>query len=246
MALQTGVRNEAYARLLLEPLGDGERVVVVHLHSQRESYRAAHDEPCVERADNAANIYLCLIADLVHVLVVADYCAAHRVAVTVDVFGKAFHNKVNAVLQRTGVVGRRERVVRRNENSVLVRQLYDAFDVADAEGRVAGSLKMDKLGIRFNCCLYLFEVCAVNYRGFDAPFFSPKLVENAVSGDICNGGEDNVVAFFQLGEEKRGKRRNAARQNYAVLAALKISDLFLQQTLIYATVAVRPMSASMI
>ena len=96
---------------------------------------------------------------------------------------------------------------------------------------------MDKLGIRSNCCFYLFEVCAVNYRGFDAPFFSPKLVENAVSGDICNGGEDNVVALFQLGEEKRGKRRNAARQNYAVLAALKISDLFLQQTLIYAAVA---------
>ena len=74
-------------------------------HPQRQGHAAAHNQPCIERTDSAAEVDLRLGADEFEIFPFADDGSAHGVAVTVDVFGKAFHRKIRAKLQGTLVEG---------------------------------------------------------------------------------------------------------------------------------------------
>ena len=76
---------------------------------------------------------------------------------SVDVLGEGLDNVIHAVFEGTGVVGGRERIIRRNLNAVFVGKSDDACNVTDAERGIAGSLEVDKLGVGLDCSLYLFE-----------------------------------------------------------------------------------------
>ena len=96
--------------------GDGLCRGVVLLHAQRERYRASVDQPCVERADDAAVVDLGGEADFVGSGLGGGYHAAEGVSMAVDVFGEALHHDVRAEFQRAYVVRRIEGVVHADED----------------------------------------------------------------------------------------------------------------------------------
>ena len=237
IALQSRIRHEADARLLFQPAGHSHGVFVVLAHAQRQRYGPAHDEPCIEGADDAAEIDLRLRADLIQVFRLADDRAAHGVAVAIDVFGHALHHKVRAQLDGPLVEGRGKGVVHAQQCAVAVGNVRDGRNVRDHERRVARRLDMDELGVGADSRLHVGGIGGVDNGRLHAEFVVEQLIEQPVDRDVRHAGEDHMVALIQQREKQPAQRGHAGGQRDAVLPALERGDALLQVFLIRAAVA---------
>lgn len=172
------------------------------LATQRERYRASVDQPCVERADDAAVVDAWAVKRIssVRALVVA-IMPPRASSMAVDVFGEAFHHDVRAEFQRAYVVRRIEGVVHADEDVMakpflrLANGARHARYVGDLQGSGWLASPDDQLGVRLDGVEYVGRVGGVDDGGFDAVLLGQNLVEEPVCcGGMSCRGEDRMVA----------------------------------------------------
>ncbi len=184
VTLKSRIGHKADAGLLFKPLGHGHGVFVVLTHTQRQRYRAAHDEPGVKRTDGAAQVHLGLRTDLIQIFRFADDGAAHGVTVAVDILCKALDSEVRAKLDRPLVEGRGKGIVHTEERTVPMGDLRDGGNVRDHQGGVARRFYMNELGVGADGRLHIGGIGSIHNGGLNAEFVVEQLVQEAVDRNV--------------------------------------------------------------
>ena len=124
-------------RLLLQPLGEQQRIAAVALHTQRQGTNTAQRQEAAERIENAANRVLQIAQLFRQRGVVADHRQpGDHIGVAVEVFGRRVHHDIEAQLQRTMDSRRGEGVVGDADNIVPPGNGGDSAEVCQLKQRV--------------------------------------------------------------------------------------------------------------
>ena len=134
---------------------------------------------------------------------------AHAGAVTVHIFGGGVRDDIHAILERSAIDGRRERIVDDQRHAVTMRRVRELFEIKHDECRIGDGFAEDRLGVRLECRFELFFGAFRAYeRAFDAHFAHGHVDEVERTAVDC-GGCDDVVAVVADVEQCEEVRRLA-------------------------------------
>ena len=135
--------------------------------------------------------------------------AAHAGAVTVHIFGGGVRDDIHAILERSAIDGRRERIVDDQRHAVTMRRVRELFEIKHDECRIGDGFAEDRLGVRLECRFELFFGAVRAYeRAFDA-HFAHGHVDEVERAAVDRGGCDDVVAVVADVEQCEEVRRLA-------------------------------------
>lgn len=134
--------------MLLEELSDDEGVVLVLSHANVKCFKAAKDEPSVERGRGSADGVLNEAELLVYVVEVSDDDTADDIGVTVNEFGSGVDDDIGA--EGDGVLeeGAHEGIIDGEESVVLMSDGSEGGDVVEFKSGVSGGFSPKEFGIR--------------------------------------------------------------------------------------------------
>ncbi|KFB73798.1 MAG: hypothetical protein AW09_000946 [Candidatus Accumulibacter phosphatis] len=135
-----------------------------------------------------------------------------------DILGQRVDDDVGAVLEGTAQIGRRNRVVHNQGQTMAVRNLGEWFEVGDVAKRVADRLAIDGLGLAVDQFFETGRLGLVGKAHLDTVLWQgvcEKVVGTAIQG--CR--RDDIVTRFGDGHDRVGDRRLARGQRQSADAA---------------------------
>ena len=155
--------------------------------------------------------------------------AAHRHRVTVEVLRGAVHDDVGAVLKRGDEAGRREGIVDREQDAVLLTDRHVAIEVKDHHRGIRDGLAEHHLGPVVD---EPFDL-GVRHAGLHEAGLDPHLRKGdfqEIKGTAVHGGEcDDIVARLRDGQDRGQGRRLSRGGHHRRHAALEKRDLLLKR-----------------
>ncbi len=133
--------------MLVQEAGHRQGAVLMLLHPQREGGQAPVDEPGVERAHGAPEMYQHPLAYPVDAFAGSHHHPAEGVAVPAQVLGHAVEDEVRAEGQRLLKDRRGEGAVDDERRAGPVRDVGQGGDVGQAKDGVGGGLDVHELGV---------------------------------------------------------------------------------------------------
>jgi hypothetical protein len=200
VAFESGVKDFGDLGVLLEPVGDGEGVLVVLFHAEREGLDAAEDEEAV-LGSGAASHGVLEESDLLGERgVFDDHGAADDVGVSVDVFGGGVDDDVDAEVERPLEVGGEKGVVANGEHAGLARDGSDGLEVDDVHEGVRGGFDPEGAGLGSDGGADGVEVAQVDEVHLDALVLN-HVDEEAVGSAVEVVVDEEVVALVEHHED---------------------------------------------
>ena len=237
MRRQTRVPHVGDARVVVEEGRDPLGVALMLGEPERQGDRAAGDQPCVERRDDAADVDHRLFPDLRHELRPAEHGTAHGVAVPVDVLGQRMDDEVRAVGERTVQSGRREGGVDEQQGVGVGGDLRQRADVGDLRRRIGDRLGDQHAGAGAQGGPGRAEIADIDKGRLDPVLGRQQFRPELPGGLVGRVGHHHVVPGGQEREEHRVQRGHARGQDDGVVGLFQRGQLVLQRNLIGAGVA---------
>ena len=134
---------------------------------------------------------------------------------------------VGAPLDRPAEVRRRERVVDEQRHAVLVRDARNRLDVEHVAARVADRLAEESFRVVAHRAAPGSEIVGIHPRDLHAHLAQHvlQLIDGAA---VERGRRDDVIARREQREQRRGLRREPARERDGAAAALEARDALLE------------------
>jgi len=153
--------------------------------------------------------------------------AADAGAVAAHIFGQRMHHDVGAVLERSGQVGRRHRVVHNQRHAAGMRDFGEGGEVHHIAERVADGFAVNRFGALVDQRGGGLRVVGIDKLHIDA-VLRQRVREQVVSAAVQRAGGDDVVARLGDGQDRIGDRRLSGCQRQRANAAFEGSDALLQ------------------
>ena len=224
VALQARIQHELHLRSCLQPLGQRHSVFRLLRQAQRQRAHAAQGQPGIKGADVGAQVVV-VVADPVHVLLLAGHDAAQSVAMSHVILGAGVEHDVRAVIQRPHDERREERIIHDELAAVLVGQRCDGRQIRQLQEGIGQRLQIDDLGVGLHGLLDVLQVQDLHPVGLDA-LGGKNVLKQAGGAHERIVRADDMVAGVQLGQQRQAHRRHAAGDHAGVLGIFQRGGLF--------------------